>query len=617
MTEFEDRLSMMLTERANQIDVIPDAAFGDGESAEGVHADVAFLTPVHREPLRAGQGPGRGGFGDRGRWLSAAAAVAVVLGLGAFLIRPGGTSGEGGEGAVTPASESAAAASAAEGSLEDWLPSRDAVVWMDVDVSAEERAAVAEWLADSPEVEVIEYLGPEATYAEFVFFWRDSPEIIDSVEPELLPTSYRIRGVKDLEPSFISAISALRGVQSVNLGEFAQDVQPVNSGLPDSTDAIVWVDRNASAAEHAEVVAWLFESGATRVLPTTDAWGPDHLIGASNGDLAVAEALNNTLLPRPLLVETSAGAMVRLQDLQERPSSSPQAARDVVHVDILSGENRLEPTDIAYLAPRFDVLALGNGIEFNVEEGRDISDAGSGLVLGRPVEGGIEDLVSVRIVDWTEAASGGSYDPVEFDGVEFRANQNWPGQIARSLVGGGWLEISATETLLPSLVSATTVTGQGLTDARVDVDLDKLDDGFVVLRRLDDLEPFSSSTFFASNEGDVDFEEVDNATLPPGLVFVAVGAAATTEPDDVFLFNAGTDMESVEIRGHAGYFTDSFPPLSGGSMVAWWEPSGHAFVLWSSLERDEALAFANSLEEVDRDQWYERARLLTLLALDE
>ena len=66
------------------------------------------------------------------------------------------------------------------------------IVWVDPGVSTEQLASLDRALADSPSVKDYRYINTDETWAEFSDFWADSPEVLEAVSPEELPTSYRV-----------------------------------------------------------------------------------------------------------------------------------------------------------------------------------------------------------------------------------------------------------------------------------------------------------------------------------------------------------------------------------------------------------------------------------------
>jgi cell division transport system permease protein len=66
------------------------------------------------------------------------------------------------------------------------------IVWMNPDATQEQIEAVERTLDSSPGVSRARYVTREETFVEFQEFYADSPEVLDAVGPEILPTSFRV-----------------------------------------------------------------------------------------------------------------------------------------------------------------------------------------------------------------------------------------------------------------------------------------------------------------------------------------------------------------------------------------------------------------------------------------
>jgi cell division transport system permease protein len=66
------------------------------------------------------------------------------------------------------------------------------IVWMNSDASQEQIEAVERTLEASPGVSRARYVTREETFVEFQQFYADSPEVLQAVTAEILPTSYRV-----------------------------------------------------------------------------------------------------------------------------------------------------------------------------------------------------------------------------------------------------------------------------------------------------------------------------------------------------------------------------------------------------------------------------------------
>ncbi len=66
------------------------------------------------------------------------------------------------------------------------------IVFMDPDIRTTQREAIERSLDDNPEVERFTYVNQREAFEEFKVLFEDSPEMIESVEPELLPPSFKV-----------------------------------------------------------------------------------------------------------------------------------------------------------------------------------------------------------------------------------------------------------------------------------------------------------------------------------------------------------------------------------------------------------------------------------------
>jgi cell division transport system permease protein len=101
---------------------------------------------------------------------------------------------------------------------ERWRGGVEFIVYMNPDATPEQVAAVQRDLDDNPQVESYEYLDQQAAFAEFQDLFADSPELLASVTPEILPTSYKVKPVRadaDVVTSLSSQFSNKAGVRAV------------------------------------------------------------------------------------------------------------------------------------------------------------------------------------------------------------------------------------------------------------------------------------------------------------------------------------------------------------------------------------------------------------------
>jgi cell division transport system permease protein len=78
---------------------------------------------------------------------------------------------------------------------ERWQEGVEFVVFMNADASQEQIDNVRADLEGSPQVQNVIFLDKNAAYEEFERLFSDSPELVDSVSPEILPSSFRVEPV--------------------------------------------------------------------------------------------------------------------------------------------------------------------------------------------------------------------------------------------------------------------------------------------------------------------------------------------------------------------------------------------------------------------------------------
>jgi len=107
------------------------------------------------------------------------------------------------------------------------------IVWLDPNASQEQIDGVEQALQESPFVESQRYITRQETYAEFEAYWEDTPEILAAVEPDQLPTSFRVVPSNpdlDVVQGLADEYRLLPGVQDVDFaGEFIKQLNAFTS----------------------------------------------------------------------------------------------------------------------------------------------------------------------------------------------------------------------------------------------------------------------------------------------------------------------------------------------------------------------------------------------------
>ena len=87
-----------------------------------------------------------------------------------------------------------------------WRGGVEFIVYMNPDATQDQIDAVQRALDESPQVDTYDFLDKNEAYEEFrQLFERDSPELIDSVTPDVLPTSFKVKPV-DADPDIVRGL---------------------------------------------------------------------------------------------------------------------------------------------------------------------------------------------------------------------------------------------------------------------------------------------------------------------------------------------------------------------------------------------------------------------------
>ena len=187
-----DRLAEALHHRAERIEVRPDLgellARGPAGASDGTAGDPG-PTP-EPDPLLAGRGP----------W------PAVVIGLLVAGVMAVAALAWAGPSPVVELGADPVPQALAPSSIE-------VIVWLDPGVDGADVAAVADRLAAEESATAAHYVGTMETWREFREHFVDQPELVELVEPDQLPTSFR---VTTTDPAAVeAAVIRLPGVAEV------------------------------------------------------------------------------------------------------------------------------------------------------------------------------------------------------------------------------------------------------------------------------------------------------------------------------------------------------------------------------------------------------------------
>lgn len=102
-------------------------------------------------------------------------------------------------------------------------------VYMNPTATDEQIDSVARNLDENPQVDTVDFLDREATYAEFQRLFEDQPDFVDAIEAEDLPQSFRVKPTStdaDVVSSVGKEFEDLAGVLRVEYAaEYARQVQ--------------------------------------------------------------------------------------------------------------------------------------------------------------------------------------------------------------------------------------------------------------------------------------------------------------------------------------------------------------------------------------------------------
>ncbi len=203
-----DDIVELLHRRAEQITVEPDLDQVYETASDAGHAGRG------REPITADLQPKRRAV------LALVAALLVAVGLGTAARYRGDASND-------VATSSFIGAATESGPLDGYLADSarrsgepELIVWMHPDASSAEIESTAETLHALVGVDRFDYVDTAATFEEFSDYYADQPEVIELVEPEMLPTSFRVTSADSgsLEDLLLGRLADLPGVAAIDVG---------------------------------------------------------------------------------------------------------------------------------------------------------------------------------------------------------------------------------------------------------------------------------------------------------------------------------------------------------------------------------------------------------------
>jgi cell division transport system permease protein len=98
------------------------------------------------------------------------------------------------------------------------------IVYMNPQVTVDQRESIERDLVENPDVVRAEYVDQDETYEEFKRLFQDSPQLIDTVSPEILPPSFRV-APRIQDPEVVQALGAqFEGKPGVRVVVFAYEI---------------------------------------------------------------------------------------------------------------------------------------------------------------------------------------------------------------------------------------------------------------------------------------------------------------------------------------------------------------------------------------------------------
>ncbi len=122
-----------------------------------------------------------------------------------------------------------------------WADDVEFLVWMHSDAAADQDAAVRNQLEESPGVLSWNYVNKEQVYEEFKLLYEDSPELLDVVTIEGLPTYYQVTPVNPDHEVVEELGDQFRGQPGVREVTFAADVIRDVQNLADRAGRVLFL----------------------------------------------------------------------------------------------------------------------------------------------------------------------------------------------------------------------------------------------------------------------------------------------------------------------------------------------------------------------------------------
>lgn len=97
--------------------------------------------------------------------------------------------------------------SAVSNATQQWENGIEFIVYLQPDATEDQRDAVERQLVDSPQVEDFIYFDQDRSFEEFKELFKNTPQLVDAVTPDILPPSYRVVPV-DKSPETVETLTS-------------------------------------------------------------------------------------------------------------------------------------------------------------------------------------------------------------------------------------------------------------------------------------------------------------------------------------------------------------------------------------------------------------------------
>lgn len=232
------------------------------------------------------------------------------------------------------------------------------IVWLDPEATTQQIETVERALEESPVVENARYITRQETFAEFQDFWSDSPEILEAVKPEQLPTSFRVIPT-DPDIEVVEALAneyrVLPGVTDV---DFAGDFIKQLNSFTSTASTIMLV---AAAGSLVASSLLMYNSIRTALFARRREVEVMRLVGASNSFIRIPFVLEGLILG----IIGAGFSILGVYGLNRVISNSVEKSDLELFKSFALEQSDLVPIAVALLIAGAVIGALGSGFAVN------------------------------------------------------------------------------------------------------------------------------------------------------------------------------------------------------------------------------------------------------------